>query len=100
LLTAAVALRQTSFVTPTSREGETALPAFMHVPAGHTGLILPVIVGTEVVALVYSDDSGRPPEQEDVPSWIEELEVLVRHASLRLETVTSVRTVELLSGTA
>lgn len=100
VLTTAVALRQTSFVKATADDAETSVPAFMRVPVGHTGLVLPVIVGTEVVALVYADDTDQPPEQEDMPIWIEELDVVVRHASLRLETMTSVRTVELLSGPA
>jgi hypothetical protein len=95
VLTATVALRQTSFVPPVLDGRET--PAFMRVPAGHTGLIVPIVVGTEAVGLLYADDVDRLAEQEDAPIWTEEVELLVRHASLRLENVTSVRTVEALT---
>lgn len=97
VLTAAVALRQTSFVPPLLEQRETATPAFMRVPVGHTGLVVPIIVGTEVVAVLYADDVARLPEHEDAPVWTEEVELLVRHASLRLESVTSVKTVAVLS---
>jgi hypothetical protein len=66
----------------------------MHVPVGHTGLVVPMAVGGEVVAVLYADDVGRTEEQEDAPVWTEEVDLLVRHASLRLENLTSTRTVE------
>jgi hypothetical protein len=100
LLTAAVALRQTSFVQPSVDGRDTSVPAFMRVPAGHTGLVVPIIVGTEVVAVLYADDVGRLPEHEDAPVWTEEVELLVRHASVRLENVTSIQAAELLSKPA
>jgi len=98
-LAAAVALRQTSFVPPIidGREGD--LPKFMRVPAGHTGLVVPLTVGGEVVAVLYADDMTRSLEHEDAPLWTEELELLARHASIRLENVTSARTVEVLVRT-
>ncbi len=95
ILTATVALRQTSFVPPVLDGRET--PTFMRVPAGHTGLVVPIVVGTEAVGLLYADDVNRLAEQEDAPVWTEEVELLVRHASLRLENITSVRTVEALT---
>jgi hypothetical protein len=49
------------------------------------------------VAVLYADDVGRPEEQEDAPVWTEEVDLLVRHASVRLENVTSIRTVEVLT---
>ncbi len=98
-LAAAVALKQTSFV-PTVIEGrDSTVPAFMRVPAGHTGLVVPLSVGGDVVAVLYADDVARAVEQEDAPLWTEELQLLARHAALRLENVTSVRTVEVLAGT-
>ena len=98
-LAAAVALRQTSFV-PTVIEGrDSTVPGFMRVPAGHTGLVVPLTVGGDVVAVLYADDVARAMEQEDAPLWTEELQLLARHAALRLENVTSVRTVEVLTGT-
>lgn len=98
-LAAAVALRQSSFVPPTLDGRESAVPAFMRVPAGHTGLVVPLAIGGEVVALLYADDMFRSAEQEDAPLWTEEVELLARHAALRLENITSVRTVEVLTGT-
>ena len=98
-LAAAVALKQTSFV-PTVIEGrDSAVPGFMRVPAGHTGLVVPLTVGGDVVAVLYADDVARAVEQEDAPLWTEEIQLLARHAALRLENVTSVRTVEVLAGT-
>ena len=96
-LAAAVALKQTCFVPPVidGRDGEG--PAFMRVPAGHTGLVVPLTVGGEVVAVLYADDMARSVEHEDAPLWTEELELLARHAAIRLENVTSARTVEVLA---
>jgi hypothetical protein len=99
-LTAAVALRQTSFVSPRSDARDTTSPAFMRVPAGHSGLVVPIIVGGETVAVLYADDVNKLPQQEDAPRWSEEVELLVRHASLRLENVTSARTVDVLTRPA
>jgi len=96
-LAAAVALKQTSFVPPAVDGQDASSPAFMRVPVGHTGLVVPIVVGAEVVAVLYADDVERLPEQEDAPVWTEEVELLVRHASLRLENVTSMQTVELLT---
>jgi hypothetical protein len=79
-------------------ETPVAGPAFMSVPEGRAGVILPVLVGSEVVALLYADDVDRLADQADAPLWTEEIEFLVRHAALRLENVTSTRTVEVLTG--
>jgi hypothetical protein len=97
VMAAAIALRQTSFVPPITPGHESMTPAFMRVTPGHTGLVVPIIVGGDVVAVLYADDVGRPEEQEDAPVWTEEVDLLVRHASVRLENVTSIRTVEVLT---
>lgn len=93
LLTATVALKQTSFVKPLIAR-EITTPGFMQVPVGHTGLVVPVIVGGDVVAVLYADDVGAIEAQEDAPVWTEEIDLLVRHAAIRLENLTSVRTTE------
>ena len=93
LLTATVALKQTSFVKPLIAR-EIATPGFMQVPVGHTGLVVPLIVGGEVVAVLYADDVGATEVREDAPVWTEEIDLLVRHAAIRLENLTSVRTAE------
>jgi hypothetical protein len=100
VLAAAVALRQTSFVPPMLDNRESTTPAFMRVPVGHTGLVTPIIVASEVVALLYADDVDRRSAQEDAPVWTEEVELLARHASVRLENVTSERTAEVMSRSA
>jgi hypothetical protein len=95
VITAAVALRQMSFVQPSTDERDWSVPAFMRLPAGHTGIVVPIVVGAEVVAVLYADDVGRTPNGEGTPVWMEAVEMLVRHASSRLENVTSLQTVEL-----
>jgi hypothetical protein len=96
-LAAALVTRQSTFVPPLLESRASASPAFMRVPVGHTGFVLPITVGGEVVALLYADDVDRKAVQEDAPVWTEELELMARHASVRLENLTSVRTVELLA---
>jgi hypothetical protein len=97
LLTATVALKQTSFVKPLIARDLTT-PTFMQVPVGHTGLVVPLIVGGDVVAVLYADDVGKQEEREDAPVWTEEIDLLVRHAAIRLENLTSVRTTEVLGS--
>ena len=57
-------------------------------------LVVPLIVGGEVVAVLYADDVGHAEQQEDAPVGTEEIDLLVRHASIRLENLTSARTAE------
>ncbi len=96
-LAAAVATRQSTFVPPLIEGRAASAPGFMRVPVGHTGFVVPLVVGGEAVALLYADDVNRTPTQEDAPVWTEEVELLTRHASVRLENVTSVRTVEVMA---
>ena len=75
------------------------VPAFMRATSGHTGVIVPIIVAGGVVALVYAEGPERQPGSTSSASlWTEHVEVLVRHASSRLENVTSRRTVEVLTS--
>lgn len=96
-LAAAVAVRQSSFVPPLIEGRAHTAPAFMRVPVGFTGVVIPIVVGGDVVAVLYADDVDRMATQEDAPIWTEEVELLARHASICLENVTSVRTVEVLA---
>ena len=73
------------------------LPVFMRPPAGQSGLITPLAVGGEVVAILYAEGADRLTQESEAAVWIEEIEVLARHASARLETVTSERTVAALT---
>lgn len=99
LLAAAVATQQTSVVPAGEAEANPGLPAFMCPPAGHAGLIAPLAVGGEVVAILYAEGAERRSEQDEAAVWAEELELLVRHAAARLENVTSERTVAALTRT-
>jgi hypothetical protein len=95
----AVRLRQTVSIRATDNADPLG-PAFMHVAAGHAALVLPVVVEHAVVAIVYAEGPDRSSAEPGAPVWSDEVEVLIRHASARLEMVTSQRTVEVLSGSA
>ena len=97
LLSAAVRMRQVTPV-PAAASPDPTAPAFLHVAPGQVGLILPVVVQREAVAVVYADGPDRDGEQAGAPVWTEQVEVLVRHGSSRLENVTSQRTVEALTS--
>jgi hypothetical protein len=96
-LAAAVAVRQSSFVPPLIDGRYHQTPAFMRVPVGFTGVVIPLVVGGDVVAVLYADDVDKTATQEDAPIWTEEVELLARHAAVCLENITSVRTVEVLA---
>lgn len=78
--------------------GDDARPPFMRVPHGHGGVIVPLAVGGNVVALLYADGPERRADSATAPIWAEQVEILVRHAALRLENLTSLRTVEVLTS--
>jgi hypothetical protein len=66
-------------------------------PADRIGYAAPVEVGGQPVALVYADDCSG--QDEIVPSpWPEAIELLARHAALRLEALTATRAVQALRG--
>jgi hypothetical protein len=73
---------------------EPLAPAFLRVGPGRSGLILPLVVDQSAVALVFVDGHA------DTPDWADVVEVLVRHGSSRLESVTSQRTVEALTASS
>jgi hypothetical protein len=98
-LSAAVRLKQTTPVPAAGDRLDLAVPVFMRVAPGHTGLVMPLVVAQHVVALVYAEGEDRQADQVGAPVWTEQVEVLVRHAASRLENVTSQRTVEVLTGT-
>ena len=75
---------------PNGVPGE-AEPAFTTLPAGVHALAVPVLVGGQVMAVVYGDDAGRSP----ATVWRESLEVLARHAGHCLEGLTAVRAAQL-----
>jgi len=70
-------------------------PLFLRPGSGQAGRLMPLAVGGNVVAVLYSEGPESRDGQAEV--WIEAIEILVRHAALRLENVTSIRTVEALT---
>jgi hypothetical protein len=95
-LLSAVNLRHGT-VVPATSDRDHRTPAFLRVRPGHTGLVLPLLVERSAVALIYSEGPGRQAGESGAPAWGEHIEVLVRHASARLESVTSRRTLEVLA---
>jgi hypothetical protein len=75
------------------------LPGFMRPPAGQTAVIIPLQVAGRVVAVVFAEGVDRRTPDGAGAVWTEHVEVLVRHASSRLENITSRRTVEVLTAT-
>lgn len=74
------------------------VPPFMRAWSGNSGLVVPVIVAGAVVAILYAEGPERVAGQTATSVWMEHIEVLVRHASSRLENITSRRTVEVLTS--
>ena len=79
---------------------DSGLPAFMRPGAGHTALAIPLQVGGRVVAVVFAEGPDRSSAAGAASAWSEHVEILVRHASSRLENITSRRTVEVLTTSA
>ena len=98
ILASVVSGQTTATVDPPTPRVEQARPPFMRVLPGRVGLAIPLVVVRQVVAVVFAEGAARQPNDPGEPVWSEQVEVLVRHASARLENVTSLRTVEVLSG--
>jgi hypothetical protein len=88
--------RLTLVQTPGARLPD--VPPFMRAVSGNSGIVIPVIVAGLVVALIYAEGPERQGGQQTTSIWMEHVEVLVRHASSRLENLTSRRTVEVLTS--
>jgi hypothetical protein len=96
VLTSALSTQQSAVFRAADGEADPSLPSFMRPPAGHLGLVAPLVVGGQVVVVLYADgaegesDHGRT-------GWADEVELITRHARARLENVTSERTVTALT---
>lgn len=93
-----VASKQSVTVRAEDVRRQRNLPAFMQVAEGRTGLAMPLIFARQVVAVLYVEGAAKHETDPGDPVWIDEVELLVRHASARLENVTSMRTVEVLTN--
>lgn len=98
VVSASLKLQQLSMIPPAGDRPDPTLPAFMRVPDGHVGMLMPLVVGGVVVALVYTDGADRRGDHPGGAVWTEQVEVLVRHAASRLENLTSRRAVEVLTA--
>ena len=76
------------------RTPDPSTPAFLSIAPGRSGLVMPLVVDQSAVALVFVDGAA------DTLRWGDAVEVLVRHGSARLESVTSQRTVEVLTASS
>jgi len=85
-------------VPSTGRESGTLnRPQFLRPSPGHAGRLNPLAVGGNVVAVLYSEGLDAKADGHSTEVWREAIEILVRHAALRLENVTSIKTVEALT---
>ncbi|MEZ5318193.1 MAG: hypothetical protein R2752_12395 [Vicinamibacterales bacterium] len=100
LIAASIRMRQVNLVPPAGSRPDPSLPAFMRVPPGCVGQVIPLVVGGQVVAVVYADGPERPGDALGPAVWTEHVEVLVRHAAARLENLTTRRAVEVLTTSA
>ncbi len=70
---------------------------FAPLPADRAGFSVPIDISGQTVAIVYADDVSANPAAVPSP-WPEAIEILARHAALRLETLTALRTVQALGA--
>jgi hypothetical protein len=85
--------------TQVTTEASSSEPPFRPVHEGRAAVAIPLTVDGHVVGVLYGDDDG--PEPRTVPSaWPELLEVLARHASRCLESVTARRMPDLVRASA
>ncbi len=79
------------------RAGSDRPPGFAALPADRSALAVPVLVGGEVMVVVYADDVS-----DERPSvllqWSDAVEFLARHAGRRLEALTADRAAALARG--
>ena len=72
---------------PKAAGPESSAFGFAPLPTGRSGVVAPIEVGGQVVAVLYADNATRTSETTgDV--WQAEVEILARHAARCLETLT------------
>lgn len=89
--------------TPTSARNGAGLvaPAFTELLAGRDMLAVPVSMGGHVAAVLYADEGPAAPggassEEQPRAFWPMALEIMARHATRCLETMTALRTAQVL----
>jgi hypothetical protein len=102
-LTSVLSTQQSAIFRAAEAAHDPSLPPFMRPQPGHVGLVAPLVVGDQVVAVLYADgaeEGPRPNTHAGHAAWADEVELMARHARARLENVTSERTVTALTRTA
>ncbi len=77
-----------SWVSDADTASGDGAPAFTALPVGARALAVPVVVGGQVMAVLYGDDAGREP----AAAWRASLEILASHAGQCMESLTAART--------
>lgn len=95
-----VSTKQSLTIRAEDARRQARAPAFMQVIEGRMGVATPLLLASQVVAVLYVEGAARHEGDPGEPVWVDEVELLVRHASARLENVTSMRTVEVLTSQA
>jgi hypothetical protein len=77
---------------------ELARTGLSFAPLGQSraGVAIPIDVGGQTVAMIYADDGNA--EHQAPAGWPEAIELVARHAASRIETVTAVRTAQVLGA--
>lgn len=94
----AVALRQPVRIHPVSGRAPASAPPGFVPTAGRLGIVMPLVVAQQVVAVLHAEGPARHASEPAEPAWLSQIELLVRHAAARLESVTSLRMVEVLAA--
>lgn len=71
--------------------------AFARLSESQVGLAVPLCVGREVIGVIYADD-GEDSEREVPGAWPEAVELLARHASRKLESLTAAGAIRLIGS--
>ena len=74
-----------------------AAPRLTEVPEGSEMLAVPVTVGGQVVAALYADSDVGKDRESPSAAWRPALEMMARHAARCLESITAIRTAQLLT---
>jgi hypothetical protein len=82
-------------LTSTKELARTGL-GFAPLGPSRAGVAIPIDVGGQTVAMVYADDGEA--EHPAPAGWPEAIELVARHAASRIETVTAVRTAQVLGA--
>jgi len=84
-------------------ESSQSAPRMAHLEDGCACLAAPIVMGGQVVAVLYADNGPAPaaePERRESRGWPDALEMMTRHAARCLESLTAFSAARALSGQA